>query len=444
MSHRRMTPKGQMSSNGSGPAIMMMKPHIRATFMPDPPLRHVPPPKAGGTSHRPNFNGKVKVITPPHEEKAAAIPSKTSSLHGVANLMLHFERSKPPKRTFGSTPKSAKTEKDKSRKQTNDTKLTPLIEDYQQTQKKSAGEYDGMNCYNTLFVGRLAFETTERKLLRELESFGPVKDLKLITTKQPRNGGKNEKHDTMSRGYAFVEFENEEDMKRAYRGADGMRLDGKMIVVDVERGHTVPNWLPRRLGGGLGGTRLGGKDKNITAPGRFDPSKQTPNPPHPNHHHPNHYPPNHHPPPNHHHHHPMHNNMNMNHQRPPHPMHRGGPPPYGPGRGGGGGGYGGPPRGPPPPQWDRRDRDGPPPHHWRGGGGGGRDFDRGGPPMGGGDRGRYGPPPGSGGGGGGGRYPSDRDRDNRYGGGGGGGGGRYDRKRPRSRSNSPSSRRRYR
>ena len=34
---RAMTPKGQMSGNGSGPAIMMMIPRIRATFMPNPP-----------------------------------------------------------------------------------------------------------------------------------------------------------------------------------------------------------------------------------------------------------------------------------------------------------------------------------------------------------------------------------------------------------------------
>lgn len=30
--------------------------------------------------------------------------------------------------------------------------------------------------------------------------------------------------------------------------------------MDVERGRTVPNWRPRRLGGGLGTTRIGGED----------------------------------------------------------------------------------------------------------------------------------------------------------------------------------------
>lgn len=136
-----------------------------------------------------------------------------------------------------------------------------MIDEYRQFQKDCGGEYEGMNCYNSLFVGRLAYEVTERKLLREMEAFGPVKDIKLVSDK----AGK-------SRGVGFVEYENEEDMKRAYRAADGMKIEGREIVVDVERGHTVPTWLPRRLGGGFGGTRLGGKAQNVMAPGRFDPT----------------------------------------------------------------------------------------------------------------------------------------------------------------------------
>ena len=40
------------------------------------------------------------------------------------------------------------------------------------------------------------------------------------------------------------------------------------VVVDVERGRTVPGWLPRRLGGGIGDTRKGGKDVNLVYSGR--------------------------------------------------------------------------------------------------------------------------------------------------------------------------------
>ena len=34
----------------------------------------------------------------------------------------------------------------------------------------------------------------------------------------------------------------------AYKHADGKKIDGKRVVVDVERGRTVKSWKPRRLG----------------------------------------------------------------------------------------------------------------------------------------------------------------------------------------------------
>ena len=34
----------------------------------------------------------------------------------------------------------------------------------------------------------------------------------------------------------------------AYKHADGKKLDGRRVLVDVERGRTVKGWRPRRLG----------------------------------------------------------------------------------------------------------------------------------------------------------------------------------------------------
>merc|ERR1711963_455729 len=72
------------------------------------------------------------------------------------------------------------------------------------------------------------------------------------------------------RGYAFIEFEHERDLKNAYKHADGKKIDGRRVMVDVERGRTVKGWLPRRLGGGMGATRKGGADVNIRHSGRDD------------------------------------------------------------------------------------------------------------------------------------------------------------------------------
>ena len=34
----------------------------------------------------------------------------------------------------------------------------------------------------------------------------------------------------------------------AYKKLDGKKFEGRRCVVDVERGRTVKDWLPRRLG----------------------------------------------------------------------------------------------------------------------------------------------------------------------------------------------------
>ncbi|KAL7066530.1 RNA recognition motif family protein [Cryptosporidium serpentis] len=97
--------------------------------------------------------------------------------------------------------------------------------------------------YNTLFVGRLSYDTTERTLRKEFETYGPIKKICLITD---LNG--------QSKGYAFIEYESESSLKEAYRYSNKV-IDGRKVIVDVERGRTVENWLPRRLGGGKGPPR---------------------------------------------------------------------------------------------------------------------------------------------------------------------------------------------
>ncbi|CAG8554623.1 14680_t:CDS:2 [Ambispora leptoticha] len=112
--------------------------------------------------------------------------------------------------------------------------------------------------YKTLFVARMSYEITEKDLRREFEMYGPIENIRIVKNKS--NGE--------PRGYAFIEFEREKDMKAAYKDADGVKLLGRRILVDVERGRTVKGWRPRRLGGGLGGTRIGGPDQNQKYSGR--------------------------------------------------------------------------------------------------------------------------------------------------------------------------------
>ncbi|XP_035672102.1 U1 small nuclear ribonucleoprotein 70 kDa-like isoform X2 [Branchiostoma floridae] len=120
------------------------------------------------------------------------------------------------------------------------------------------------DAYKTLFVARINYDTSESKLRREFEVYGPIRSIKM--TKDVNTG--------KPRGYAFIEYEHERDMHSAYKHADGKKIDGRRVLVDVERGRTVKGWRPRRLGGGLGGTRKGGPEVNVKHSGREDPTRE--------------------------------------------------------------------------------------------------------------------------------------------------------------------------
>ncbi|PHU21267.1 U11/U12 small nuclear ribonucleoprotein 35 kDa protein [Capsicum chinense] len=197
--------------------------------------------------------------------------------------------------------------------------------------------------YCTLFVGHLSHFTNEQTLRQEMSKYGRVKNLRIV--RHIVTGA--------SRGYAFVEFETDRDMRRAYKesseicpikisasvvkcnsvsavaaslsgGSSSERIlfsdsftklveeaidgsvrfssslrwgrrsnlllimrrrlvgleldahhkiiDGSEIIVDYNRQRLMAGWIPRRLGGGLGGKkesgqlRFGGRERPFRAP----------------------------------------------------------------------------------------------------------------------------------------------------------------------------------
>jgi cold-inducible RNA-binding protein len=91
-----------------------------------------------------------------------------------------------------------------------------------------------------LFVGGLAWATTESTLTDHFSAFGDVVEAKVITD---RDTGR-------SRGFGFVTYGDPESASKAVEGLNGSELDGRPIRVDIA--------TERKGGGGGGGGNRGG------------------------------------------------------------------------------------------------------------------------------------------------------------------------------------------
>ena len=92
-----------------------------------------------------------------------------------------------------------------------------------------------------LFVGKLSFNTTSEALQALFVEHGTVTSCQVITD---RESGR-------SRGFAFVEMENEADAQKAIEALNGKSLDDRTIVVSVaqpkeDRGNSSRGGFQRR------------------------------------------------------------------------------------------------------------------------------------------------------------------------------------------------------
>ncbi|XP_030602674.1 U11/U12 small nuclear ribonucleoprotein 35 kDa protein [Archocentrus centrarchus] len=114
----------------------------------------------------------------------------------------------------------------------------------------------------TLFVARLNPQTTEDKLHKVFSKYGDIQRLRLV--RDIVTG--------FSKGYAFIEYKEERSVVRARRDANKLVVDQHEVFVDFEQERTLKGWVPRRLGGGLGGKkesgqlRFGGRDRPFRKP----------------------------------------------------------------------------------------------------------------------------------------------------------------------------------
>lgn len=109
-----------------------------------------------------------------------------------------------------------------------------------------------------IFVGNLAYQTTEVELEAAFAAFGAVERVSLV---RDRDTGQ-------PRGFAFVEMTNSQDAEKAMSALNGSELNGRAINVNEAR----PREERRPGGGGFGGNRgRGGHGGGGGGRGRRDP-----------------------------------------------------------------------------------------------------------------------------------------------------------------------------
>ncbi|KAF7909465.1 uncharacterized protein EAF01_003183 [Botrytis porri] len=201
-----------------------LPPNLLALFAPRPPLRWVPP------------------------SDFAPEDRKTANITGLAAFLPALQEYKEtdvyePTESWLQRKDRVKLEKKAAHEK--------IIQEAPKLFKPSEDPNIRGDAFKTLIVSRLDYDATEKDLEREFGRFGPIERIRIVvdTHQHEKPGKKIKKH----RGYAFVVFEREKDMRAGLENCDGIRIKDRRIKVDVERGRTVKGWLPRRLGGGLGG-----------------------------------------------------------------------------------------------------------------------------------------------------------------------------------------------
>lgn len=88
-----------------------------------------------------------------------------------------------------------------------------------------------------LYVGNLPFDTEESALRKLFEGDGrQVSSVQIITDRQTGR----------SRGFGFVEFDNDGDAQSAISSLNGAEMGGRTLVVNEARERKSGNFRPRR------------------------------------------------------------------------------------------------------------------------------------------------------------------------------------------------------
>ena len=160
-----------------------LPPQLLALFQPRPPLRYIPPQDSGP------------------DERAV----KKSELSGLAAFLPQLEDYKATD-DYKAT-ESWLQKRDRIRLEMKLRQADIQKEDFQDFKPAEDPKVKG-DAVKTLFVGRLSYDAKESDLEREFGRFGPIERIRIIKDETKPSQGKK-----AHRGYAFVVYEREKDMR---------------------------------------------------------------------------------------------------------------------------------------------------------------------------------------------------------------------------------------
>jgi hypothetical protein len=146
-----------------------------------------------------------------HEDSSSA---PHSTLVGLAGYMCEFEEGAPPPR---GPPPPTRGERLEARRSARVAAATQALAASTAAWKPKEDPSIKGNALATLFVARLPKATTERQLANVFKEFGEIRDMRIVKDKQGK-----------SRGYAFLEFEDEADVR--VRGGHGICVDWRALT----------------------------------------------------------------------------------------------------------------------------------------------------------------------------------------------------------------------
>ena len=151
---------------------------------------------------------------PPLIFRERPVKRKPPPYSGVAKYLGLFETTAPPARVVHETPRDKREKRKKLKQEAHQRSLEEEIKQWDPHKPSSAvAAVTTKDAYKTLFVARLSYDTTEETLRREFEAYGPVSRIRVVHKRDKDDILTGSDEGDAPRGYAFVEFEKEEDMR---------------------------------------------------------------------------------------------------------------------------------------------------------------------------------------------------------------------------------------